>query len=210
MGRRLQLLLIWIIPTSAPTASNLKSSRVGLSSRKLSGAQLRWEEPGASVFKPKGSSERLLSRSVLVCSTSCDHRGLNLRGSAATVSGYLSGNCGRDGRGGEDGSRSARVCRLAGELTDDRGDTAEQAETHFLQDRFKLEDVTWLDLTCVRGGAVDQGDVRPVLPGRLGAPQLLPELEPPGARRRELGSRGTGGWRRPGGAGGAAAPRKQG
>lgn len=67
MERRLQLLLIWIIPTSALTASNLKSSRVGLSSQKLSGVQLRWEEPGASLFKPKGTGEKLLSRSSSLC-----------------------------------------------------------------------------------------------------------------------------------------------
>lgn len=176
-----------------------------MSSLKLSGALF--------CFSPKDLEKDFcpaLLHFVLVCSISCDHRGLNLRGSAAAVSGYLSGNCGRDGRGGEGGSRSARVCRLAGELVGDRSDTAEQAETHFLQDHFKLEDVTWPDLTCLRGGAVDQCDVRPVLPGRLGAPQLLPELEPPGARRRELGGRGAGGWRRPGDAGGAAAQRRQG
>lgn len=136
MGRRLQLLRI--IPTSALAASNLKSVC-------LHGNFLERSSGGRSLERCFFSPEDLekdfcpaLLHSVLVCSISCDHRGLNLRGSAAAVSGYLSGNCGRDGRGGEDGSRSAGVCRLAGELIGDRGDTAEQAETHFLQDLLKL------------------------------------------------------------------------
>lgn len=83
MGRRLQLLRI--IPTSALAASNLKSVC-------LHGNFLERSSGGRSLERRFFSPEDLekdfcpaLLHSVLVCSISCDHRGLNLRGSAAAL-----------------------------------------------------------------------------------------------------------------------------